>query len=144
MVPIPATIQRGKGGDTGTFGNLSILGWNCFTGECPWRNNQTGLSCVPGAGRQYLMKWTITDEHPKGVYVLQDVEDREDCEMHTGDWCGDVTKGYKSDVKGCIIIGRTYGILEGQPAVMESREAYADLVALTNKQDILLTILDAA
>jgi len=47
--------------------------------------------------------------------------------IHPGNWAGDVHLGLKSDVQGCILIGRKTGVLDGQHAVLESRNAIMDM-----------------
>jgi len=70
--------------------------------ELPWRNNQANFSCHSDG--TYIFKFVITPKHPNGVFMMQD-SIRPDTEIHAGNYAGDTTKGYKSDVLGCILLG---------------------------------------
>lgn len=120
-----ATLQRTKSGDSGTFGVLTTdTGKSWHSGELPWRNNSRGYSCIPDG--EYLCLWQYSPSHGRQVYHLQDVPCRTDVELHPGNWCGDIEKGMKSDVKGCIILGKSFGQADGQDAVLQSKKAIAE------------------
>lgn len=112
-----ATIKRIRSGDDGTFGMLSAGSFSCFTGELPWRDNKRGISCVPPGVYHCQIR-----QSPKfgKVYHLTDTPGRSLVLMHSGNFCGDVDKGFTSHVQGCILLGRFFGRLVNKAGVMQS------------------------
>jgi hypothetical protein len=115
------TLTRPQGWQTnpspeGTFGKWeSPTGFSCFIGELPWRDDKPDISCIP-AGR-YLVKWLWSEHHQCNLYHIQDVPgefqldpERSNCEIHSGNLCGDVAEGYSTDVLGCQIPGASVAI----------------------------------
>ena len=41
--------------------------------------------------------------------------------MHAGNFAGAVKKGFKTNVQGCVLLGRRFGLIQGQRAVLVSR-----------------------
>jgi len=159
------TLTRKSTGDSGTFGDLILPdGTILKTGECPWRDNKSVISRIPvSAGNPngaYLAHLEKTGKHPStdnpdawdanGVFVLQDVEGRTMCEIHVGNFCGDINLGYQSDVEGCIILGEQLGQEmttrlsqnKMQDAVLSSTSAVEKFYKLMNGQDFLLVVQD--
>lgn len=134
-----ATLRRRKMGDAGTFGVLEVDGHEFKTGELPWRNNERMKSCVP-AGR-YLVEW---DPSPKyGMkYELRNVPGRTTILIHAANHVGNVDKGLKAQVDGCIALGYEISPLEGQMAVRRSRDAVEDFEELMGQEPFWLEIID--
>jgi hypothetical protein len=122
-------LIRDKTTDQGTYGVLKVMetGWQCQTIELPWRSNKRGLSCI----RQGIYNAEYVNRTASGkftnVYYLQDVPGRSGILVHAGNVAGDITKGFESDVEGCILVGKRRGILDGQQAVLSSRVAMREL-----------------
>lgn len=91
-------LKRLFSGDTGTFGNFND--W-CMACELP-NPIQAGI---------YVCEFIKTPKHPSGVYHLKDVPGCEMIEIHVGNFAGDVSKGFFSDVTGCIILGVSIGFV---------------------------------
>jgi len=88
----------------GTFGQyISDRNFGCKIGELPWRENAHGISCIP-KGR-YPVLWQWSNKHKCNCYHITQVQDRNNVEIHKGNICGDVSKGYGSDVEGCQLPG---------------------------------------
>jgi len=123
----------------GTFGKLitSDLKFECFTGECPWRDNQPNISCIP-TGHYHVEPYH--SNHFGNVYQVMNVPGRTYILFHAGNWCGDITKGYISDSKGCILLGLHYGILRNQSAVLASRTALNSFLDYMNYKPFELII----
>ncbi len=133
-------IKRDASGDQGTFGMLETdSGFSCYTGELPWRDNKSGLSCIPKGVYKCTQRWS--EAHKKNVYGIEKVANRTDCEIHAGNFCGDVEKGFKTDVKGCIILGRAILSLAGQLALSSSKDALKAFEDDLDKEDFTLTII---
>ena len=104
--------------DQGTEGQLFTEGFNCYSLELPWRDNQRNISCIPADTYE-----TIIRQSPKfgTIYWVLKVPDRTYILIHSGNWAGDVDKGFKSHVNGCILLGKSMGYLAGQRAILNSR-----------------------
>jgi hypothetical protein len=96
-------------GDEGTFGRLeeylgAVLNFRFFTGELPYRDNHNSVSCIPMG--VYRCQWTVSNKFPQGTFQVIHVPLREGIRIHKGNWCGDTSLGWKSDVEGCILLGK--------------------------------------
>lgn len=143
---IKAVITRGPSTDPGTFGTFRIsltdTFWECHSLELPWKDNRTKLSCIPKGVYQCALV-----QSPKfgTVYGVQssgggDVEGRSAILIHAGNYGGDIEKGLRSDIEGCILLGLGKGVLSGQPAITSSRDAVNKLMSLTGGRPFELTI----
>lgn len=134
------TIDRGPSTDQGTAGTAELNNpagitlWTGVSGELPWRNNASNLSCIPPG--IYVATYSPSALFKRNVYHLQNVPGRSAVEIHIGNWFGDTTLGFKSDVLGCTVVGTVTGRLAGQLAVENSETAYNALVAATGGADI--------
>lgn len=140
-----AIIKRIRTGDDGTFGTLLIKEGNreltLCTAELPWKNNQRNVSCIPIG--TYTAKLTTSARFGVDLYEIKPVYGRSGIRIHFGNFAGDTTKGKRSDVEGCILVGMRHGNISGQRAVTESRTALAALHKFTGGKDFTLTILDS-
>lgn len=78
-----------------TLGILEIGGFECFTLELPWLENQQNISCIPEGN--YLYKKRLSP--PKNITVIEliDVENRSYIQIHPGN--------YTRQIQGCILPG---------------------------------------
>lgn len=131
-------IRRGPSTDAGTFGRL-LLGGNqfCFTLELPWRDNRPQLSCIPPTVYGVAM---VRSPHFGRIYHVEDVLGRANVLMHSGDYAGDVTKGFKTHVLGCILLGFRRGVMDGQPALWNSRPAVSAFMRAMGEHPFKLEI----
>lgn len=132
---ITATLTRTKTGDAGTFGVLRVLGQEFLTGELPWRNNRPFESCIPAG--VYNCVWLPSNRFGH-AFEITGVPDRSRCLIHIACFFGDRTKGFATDVDGCVGLGSAPGFFakEGykapQPALQGSGNAmkrFHDLLA---------------
>lgn len=136
--PRKVTIERTETDDEGTFGLLTTdTGWQCYTGELPWRDNEQGKSCIPAG--TYPAVWRPSPKHGE-CYGVESVPGRTDIEIHSANWMGDQDKGKKCQLAGCIAPGRAIDTLVGQKATISSRDALAGLVEDLGKEPFILTI----
>ena len=132
-------LTRTMSSDVGTFGDLVINDvMKLKSGELPWRDNQHGISCIPTG--TYIAKHFVSPKHGP-CYLLQNVPDRSDVEIHAANWMGDKSKGYKSELLGCIALGMTYGKAGGQEGVFQSKEAIEHFLEVMDGEDLELTIV---
>lgn len=138
---IHVTIMRGPSTDEGTFGRLHaeyIDGvFECETLELPWRNNKRCLSCIPLGN--YAVEWSHSGRFGQ-CYRLRDVPDRSGILIHAGNYGGDRTLGYKTNIEGCILLGMQRGKFKGQKAILQSKHALDAFVEFMGEKDFRLTI----
>ncbi|MGE4298920.1 MAG: DUF5675 family protein [Desulfovibrionaceae bacterium] len=119
-------LERTVTSDHGTEGRLIAPGFSCFTLELPWRDNRPSVSCIPPG--EYPCRIRRSRRFGQ-VYWVMEVAGRSWVLIHSGNLAGDVTKGLKSHVEGCILLGKAMGVLEGQRAVLSSRLAVRRFMA---------------
>jgi hypothetical protein len=124
--------------DQGTSGMLVMGGFNCYTLELPWKNNQRSISCVPQG--EYTVIQRASPKYGK-IYWVTNVPNRSYILVHSGNYAGDVSKGYKTHVRGCILLGQKMGTLGGQKAVLNSRITLRKFMNYTGMQPFKLTIV---
>lgn len=138
-------IERDPSTDQGTSGTAElyipagIATWNGFSLELPDRNNAPDISCIPVGVYKAIVKFST--KFNRKVYILQNVPGRSSCELHAGNWAGDKSLGWKSDVEGCTIFGTSTGQLAPpgmapQLAVLHSGVALDALMLATAEADI--------
>ncbi len=81
----------------------------CLTLELPWKNNQTNISCIPTG--EYRCGLYMSDKFGK-TFEVKNVPQRTDILIHSG-------KTIK-DIKGCILLGKSYGRNDDLPAMQDS------------------------
>jgi hypothetical protein len=125
---IDAYLTRHHRSDQGTEGILSVpsLFFSCFTLELPWRDNLRNISCIPPGS--YRLAWRVSKK--KSAYHIQNVPNRSYILIHSGNFAGDVTKGFKTHAQGCVLLGQRMGDLGGQRAVLASRNTVRRFNAL--------------
>lgn len=132
-----AALTRDPSTDDGTFGSLQFEYDTLCTIELPWRDNKPRESCIPvGAYRCEIV------QSPKfgRVYGLRDVPGRSHILIHAANYGGDVSKGLRSDLLGCIAPCSAFGRLNGQMAGLSSREALGKLMAWAGGEPFELEI----
>lgn len=115
----------------GTFGGIATfdnLQW--FTVERPWLDNQHGISCIPVG--TYTCRWTYFPRAKKFDYMVYNVPNRTGIFIHSAN--------FPKQVEGCIALGRTIGIMDGQRGVFLSTTAIRQFNMALNKKDFTLEI----
>ena len=131
-------IFRGPSTDEGTF-STAILddGGPSFSWlELPERGNTPGKSRIPtGTYRAYVR---FSPHFECEVYALSGVPNRTNIEIHPGNWAGDASLGWYSDLMGCMSPGHGFTIISPpepgakmQRAVKGSRAAFQELMTRT-------------
>ena len=124
----------------GTFGKLIApeLGFSCYTAEPPWKDNIRNLSCIPEGS--YDVHIRRSPKYGK-IFHVTDVPRRSYILIHSGNYAGDIVKGYKTHTRGCIMLGKTMGILNEQRVVLNSRITIRKFMNLINNEPFKLKIL---
>lgn len=123
--------------DQGTEGMLTVDDFNCKTLELPWRNNQPQISCIPAG--EYNVEIRLSNKYGR-IYWVRKVPDRTYILIHSGNFAGDISKGFKSHVMGCILLGKKRGFLGGQVAVLNSRIVVREFMETMDYQPFMLRI----
>ena len=102
-----------------------------FTLENPWFENKKWVSCIPTG--EYEV-WPYSSQKYPDVYEIKFVENRTHILFHWGN--------YERDTSGCILLGLSAGMMNGQPSVQKSRKAVEYFLKLTNGEKFILKIGD--
>ena len=121
-------LNRYARNDQGTEGVFSVpdLSFACFCLELPWRDNRPNVSCIPPG--LYPLAWSERN----AAYQVQNVPGRSGILIHAGNFAGDSTLGYKTDVEGCILLGMHMGHIDKQRCLTSSKIAikkFHDLIS---------------
>lgn len=113
----------------GTFGRMTHdAGWACYTVEPPWAQNKPGVSCIPAG--LYALDLGIYHKHDYPAYELRHVPGRANIKIHIAN--------VAAELDGCIAVGKELGWLF-KWAVIASKDAYTELMALPVPDDIFIT-----
>ena len=123
-----------------TIGKLHVDSkFICYTLERPWLDNEPNVSCVPAGN--YRMKPHTSPSKGK-TYYLRSLDDdsvklfgpakRTHILLHPGNTI--------EDSAGCILVGDSYGIIDGQIAVMNSKKTFERILNLFKWRDFNLEI----
>jgi hypothetical protein len=125
--------------DQGTIGIFSVpaLGWSCFVNELPDRDNRSNLSRIPAGDYTVSIR-----QSPKYglIFHVKDVKGRSWILFHSGNYAGDILKGWKTHSKGCILLGRKVGVLGRQRVVLNSRSTLAKFMDMMDNETFKLKI----
>lgn len=137
-----AILQREKSTDGGTFGKLTLPDGTTYnTLELAWRNNETGKSCIPPG--TYQVETRNSPKFGSGVYEVKNVPGRTAILIHSGNYAGNVDKGQKSNVQGCILLGFSRSVQSGQPMINESKAAMESFMSKMGGRPFTLTVISA-
>ena len=106
-------VTRDFPGDTDEFGTFGVatFGQLVFDSlELPWRDNQPDISCVPIG--VYDASVIMSPHFHRLVYLLRGIPGRSDVEIHVANFAGDTSKGWYSELRGCLALGLGRGVLE--------------------------------
>ena len=99
------------------------------TMELPWINNEKNISCIPKGG--YAVTPYTSNKYPN-VYQINLVPNRGYILIHTGNMI--------SDTEGCVLIGKCFGELNNEVAVLDSRIAMNELKDMIGNHEFNLFI----
>jgi len=118
----------------GTFGVLTIDNVpQCVTLEPYDRNNEYENSCVPVG--IYTVRWVNSPSYGRTLELV-DVQGRTHILFHRGNRV--------KDTLGCILVGREYGQISCQQALINSYKAFRSLLfKLENETKMTLIISEA-
>jgi len=132
-------LIRLESGNQGTFGNLYAKGEKFYSGELPWRENKSSISCIP-PNNNYLCLWTFSPRFKRNVYLVSNVINRFGIRKHSANLMGDIALGYKAQLNGCIALGEKLGWIDGQKAVLLSAPAIRRFETLMEGKSFILEV----
>ncbi len=137
-----ARIRREVGDAQGVLGVLTFGDETLWTMELPWRENRRNVSRIPD-GKFEVCPRVSPRFGP--CLAVHGVEGRSHILFHSGNLAGDVTKGWLSHSKGCILPGMRCGTLtlDGHPpqrAVLGSRTAMRRLMTWADGRGFALEV----
>lgn len=136
------TLTRIETSDHGTFGTFSIPNGDylefLYSGELPWRENQSGKSCIPTG--VYQVSKAVWIGKNKLVFMLKNVPKRQGILVHAANFMGDREKHLKSQLYGCIALGEKLGTMDGQRSLLVSAPAIRRFQAMLEWEDFELEI----
>lgn len=104
-----------------TLGRLYVGGFQCFTLELPWLENQRSISCIPRGTYKAFKR-----QSPKNGAVIEfeNVPQRSNIQIHAGN--------YTRQIEGCILVGSSIAFLDSDtiPDVANSKATLDKLLAL--------------
>jgi len=133
-------LFRLRRSDQGTEGLIVSGIFQCRTLELPWRDNEKQISCIPPG--IYDVDIRLSNKYGR-VYWVRKVPNRSYILIHSGNYAGDKTKGFKTHVMGCILLGKKSGILSGQVAVLNSRITVRSFMSHMQYEPFRLRIQEA-
>jgi len=115
------TIKRWYHNDC-TLGRLSLpSGFQCFTLELPWLENEPNVSCIPKGTYKAFKRVSSRNGN---VFELRNVPQRTSIQCHSGN--------YTRQIQGCILVGSSITFLDSDtiPDVTNSKQTLDKLLAL--------------
>ena len=119
----------------GTFGTLVGMDFDFYSLELPWLDaNGDGLgdpqkSCItPGT---YECAWRTSPKYGP-CFEVTGVEGRSHILIHPANWA--------SQLLGCIALGKGRGVLNGKPAITQSKQAIKEFHEAMREQNFTLEI----
>jgi len=138
---IQAVLVRYYTGDQGTVGKLlapaaDVEVWML---ELPDRQNRTGLSRIP-AGEYTCVPYNS----PKfgRVWLVKNVPGRSAVLIHKGNLAGEITKGFKTQSRGCLLPAWVIGKMGNQLAGLNSTRAFTEIKNKIGEKPFTLKIVD--
>lgn len=139
MIPV-VPLLREPSTDQGTFGKIVLPDRFYYSLELPDRNNQPERSCI------LTGRYLCTPFRSKTfglIYAVNNVPGRDLVRIHNANYGGDIEKGYRSHLLGCIAIGKSRGWLDGQKAVLISKTALREFMECMQYKPFYLEIKNA-
>lgn len=128
-------LDRISTGTSGTFGTLTGLDFDYHTLELPWVDaDGNGLgdpqrSCITAGN--YNCVWHESPKYGE-CYEVTGVVGRSHILIHPANWA--------HQLLGCIALGKGRGVLNGKPAITQSRDAIKEFHNHMRQQNFSLEI----
>ncbi len=121
-----AELIRLEKSNEGTFGVLRLDGQVfCVTLEPPDEDNAVNISCIPQG--EYVCR-RVDSPRYGATFEIDGVPGRTHILLHPGNVSG--------DTRGCVLLGRHFGLLRGDRAVLNSGRTFADFMKRSNGAEV--------
>lgn len=111
-------LKRISYNDTETAGALVMDGFPiALTLERPWKENESDISCIPTGN--YTCQRVISPKFGE-TFEITGVPGRSNILFHSGNT--------DLDTHGCVLLGSSFGQLNGFNAVLSSKPAFAEFM----------------
>ena len=116
-------LTRGPSTPDGTFGQFTGFDFDYYSLEKPWvdldgnGHGDPQKSCIspkPGEVATYDCEWRKSAKYGM-CYEVTNVPERSHILLHAANW--------QEQLLGCIALGKGRGVLNGKPAITQSRDA---------------------
>lgn len=135
------TLTRMESSDEGTFGRINGPGISFYTGELPWRENQSNISCIPSG--IYRCVYSYSPHFGRQLYEVEMVPGRFGIRIHSANFMGDKSLGKLCQLNGCIALSERRGRLEHQKALLVSASAVRRFESVLDYQPFILQVKNA-
>ncbi len=130
---ITLTLIRKKVSANLVFGSLYYGNdFICHTLERPWKMNKRDISCIPANVTGYKCKFNPNTQNGNGSFVLFNVIDRDNIQIHKGNFVNDTT--------GCVLVG--FNFSDTQTRLYESEKAFDLIKTIVKKETFVVSVLD--
>ena len=120
-----AELLRFEKSKKGVFGVLKIDGKSvCLILERPWENNEPNISCIPD--NIYVCKRVDSPKYGD-TFEVQGVPSRTNILFHWGNTI--------ENSLGCLLTGSSMGELDGERAVLNSKDAFHKFMSVLDGVD---------
>ena len=108
--------------DDCVVGRLTYKGFQCFTLELPYKDNQRNISCIPPASG-YVGRKHVSPKNGECISI-NNVFHRTHIQIHKGN--------FTSDIEGCILVGDSVKFLNSDsiPDVTNSKNTLNKLLGM--------------
>lgn len=128
-----AILVRDEIGNSVIRGSLHIGDKTFHVLERPWLDNRCNESCIPAGEYEVVFLPQSNTGKFQNIFELRAVPGRTEILIHPGNTV--------EHSQGCLLIGLQRGTLDGQPAVLDSQLALAELVEIVGRQNFILKII---
>jgi len=126
----------------GTFGQLTVFDgsdilFTCRTVEREWFGNLPSESCIPDGVYTMTLGMYYGGDGVGGrrdypAYVVNNVPNRDLIKIHIAN--------YAKQLKGCISPGESFGVVDGEWAIISSRDAFDSVMAFLGDEEVGLEV----
>ena len=102
----------------------------CITLELGWMSNTPFISCIPCG--TYVCERIMSPKFGN-TFEIKDVFNRTHILFHKGN--------LDDNTNGCILLGESFGVLKGEPAILSSKSAFNEfMMILKNEEEFRLDL----
>ncbi len=127
-------------GDLYVFGEDNGILWTCKSLELAWKDNKTGISCIPEGTYKVVVRHSA--KYKRHLHIT-DVESRSLILIHPANFVGSMNpRTGRSDLRGCVGVGRDLTDInsDGIRDLTASKATFKDLMRFFPNDDDTATL----